>query len=118
MYTPSRIAIYGTKSFAVPQSGVAHTVTVDVTQYGYPPDAVAVELLLGCRSWTDGAYAAAYDGTTASVDRIAAYPTALMRNQWGFARCRVELEGSRFLLRIRPEDEMIEVIAVLKGYYS
>lgn len=117
MYTPRRATIYANKSFPVPQSEVAHEITVDVTLYGYPVEAVAVELLLGCRSWTDGAYAAAYDGTEVSVDSIAAYTTALMRNQWAFTRARVELEGPGFLLRIRPQDEPVEAIAILKGYY-
>ena len=93
-------------------------ITVDVSAHAYPPEAVAVELLLGCRSWVDGACVAAYDGLTGALDRIALYPTALMREHGTFIGGRVELEGSSFLLRIRPHDEPIEVIAVLKGYYT
>ena len=93
-------------------------ITVDVSAYAYPPAAIAVELLLGCRSWGDSAYVAAYDGLTGALDRIALYPTARMRNHWTFISSRVELEDSSFLLRIRPHDEPIEVIAVFKGYYT
>jgi hypothetical protein len=117
MYTPSRATIYEYESFSPPAGQRAHIVTADVTAYGYPAEAVAVELLLGCRSWGDGGYVAAYDGNEMSLDRIAVYPTALMRNQWVFGRARVELDDSSFLLRIRPAGNPIEVIAVLKGYY-
>ncbi len=113
MYTPSRTSIYEYQYFSA-----LTRVTVDVTAHGYPAEAVAVELLLGCRSWADGAYVAAYDGVTATADRIAVYPTALMRNQWAIARGRVELEGSSFLLNIRPKGDPIQVIAVLKGYHE
>jgi len=113
MYTPSRTSIYEYQSF----SALTH-VTVDVTAHGYPAEAVAVELLLGCRSWGDGAYVAAYDGLQVSADRIAVYPTALMRNQWAISPGRVELGGSSFTLRIRPVGDPIQVIAVLKGYYT
>jgi hypothetical protein len=119
MYTPSRTSIYEYQSFAAPAPPeVAHMTTVDVTAHGYPPEAVAVELLVGCRSWVDGAYVVAYDGLEFSVGSIALYPTASMRNQWAFSRGRVELAGSRFLLRIRPVGEPIEVIVILKGYYT
>ena len=119
MYTPSRVTIYEYSSFLPPSGQTAVQVAVDVTTFGYPAEATAVELLLGCRSWADGGYVAAYDGTVAqSLDRIAVYPTTLMRNQWSMTRGRVELEGSQFVLRIRPAtSEPIEVIAVLKGYY-
>ncbi len=117
MYTPSRTSIYEYETFP-PSAQRAQTITVDVTSYGYPPEAVAVELLLGCRSWGDGAYVVAYDGVSAGIDRIALYPTAPMRDQPAFSRGRVELEGSSFLLTIRHKGEPIEVIAVLKGYYT
>ncbi len=117
MYTPSRTSIYEYETFSPPSDQRAHMIAVDVSAHGYPPEAVAVELLLGCRSWGDGAYVAAYDGLAAHVDRIALYPTALVRNKWAFTRGRVELEGSSFLLRIRPDGEPVEVIVVLKGYY-
>ncbi len=119
MYTPSRTSVYEYQSFSpISKSVVAHMITVDVTTNGYPSEAVAVELLLGCRSWADGAYVAAYDGVTASLDRIAVYPSTPMRNQWAITSGRVELESSSFLLRIRPVGEPIEVIVVLKGYYT
>jgi hypothetical protein len=119
MYTPIKVSIHEYRSFAPPAPpAVAHETTVDVTGYGYPTEAVAVELLVGCRSWVDGAYVAAYDGVEFSVGNIALYPSASMRNQWMFSRGRVELANSRFLLRIRPVGEPIEVIVILKGYYT
>ena len=119
MYTPSRASIYEYVAFATPpEPEVAHTISIDVTAYGYPPETVAVELLLGCRSWGDGGYVAAYDGLEVTADRIAVYPTSLMRNHWALSRGRVELEGSSFLLRIRPVGDPVEVIVVLKGYYT
>jgi len=119
MYTPNRVAVYPYVTFAVPSGGqAAHVITVDVTAHGYSPEAVAVELFVGCRSWVDGAYVAAYDGVEFSVGNIALYPSAPMRNQWMFSRGRVELANSRFLLRIRPVGEAIEVIVILKGYYT
>lgn len=121
MYTPSRVSIYEYETLA-PRSGEpAFGATVNVTRYGYPPEATAVELLLGCQSWGDGAYVVAYDGVTdiaGRLDRTAVYHTALMRNQWSFSSGRVELENSSFLLWVRPIDEPITVIAVLKGYYT
>src|SRR3990172_6922135 len=114
MYTPSKVSIYEYQSFAPPGPYVS---AIDATTHGYPPEAVAVELLVGCRSWVDGAYAVAYDGVEFSVGSISLYPTASMRNQWAFSRGRVELAGSSFLLRIRPVGEPIEVIVILKGYY-
>ena len=119
MYTPSRTSIYEYQSFAPPAPPkAAYVTTLDVTAYGYPPEAVAVELLVGCRSWVDGAYVVAYDGLEASVGSIAVYPMTLMRNQWSFARGRVELAGSSFTLRVRPSGDTIQVIVVLKGYYT
>ena len=119
MYTPSKVSVYEYRTFAPPAPpAVAHETTVDVTGYGYPAEAVAVELLVGCRSWVDGAYVAAYDGLDVNVGNIALYPSASMRNQWAFSRARVELASSRFLLRIRPVVEPIEIIVVLKGYYT
>lgn len=118
MYTPSRAIVYQKESFPPIPGQVAQPISVDVTSHGYPPEAVAVELLLGCRSWGDGAYVVAYDGVTSALDRIAVYPTSLMRNQWALSRARVELEGSSFLLWIRPYELPVEVIAVLKGYYT
>ena len=113
MYTPSRTSIYKYQYFSALTHG-----PVNVTAHGYPAEAVAVELLLGCRSWGDGGYVAAYDGLQMTADRIAVYPTALIRNQWALSRGRVELEGSRFLLRIRPAGDPIQVIVILKGYYT
>jgi len=118
MYTPSPAVIYSYQSFPSPTGQGPQTITVDVNAYGYPAEAVAVELLLGCRSWTDGAYVVAYDGVTGSLDRIAVYPTAPIRNQWAITRGRVELAGSSFLLLVRPTGDPVEVIAVLKGYYT
>jgi hypothetical protein len=119
MYTPNRVAVYPYVTFPIPpDGGAAHSVTLDVTAYGYPAEATAVELFVGCRSWVDGAYVAAYDGVTGGLDRTALYVTAPIRNQWTFSRGRVELDGSSFLLWIRPVNEPIEVIAVLKGYYT
>ena len=119
MYTPSNVSVYEYRTFSPPAPpAVAHETTVDVTGYGYPVGAVAVELLVGCRSWVDGAYVAAYDGLDVNVGNIALYPSASMRNQWAFSRARVELANSRFLLRIRPVGEPIEVIVILKGYYT
>ncbi len=119
MYTPSRASIYEYQTFAPPTPPeMAYTTAVDAAAYGYPPEAVAVELLVGCRSWVDGAYVAAYDGLEIAVGTIAVYPTALMRNQWSFARGRVELTGSSFTLRVRPAGDTIQVIAILKGYYT
>jgi hypothetical protein len=113
MYTPDRKTIYDYATFdAISQS------LIDVTAHGYPPEATAVDFVLGCRSWGDGAYVAAYDGAQMSLDRIAVYPTAPIRNQWAITRGRVELEGSKFLVRVRPDGDMIQVIAVLKGYYT
>ena len=119
MYTPNRVAVYPYVTFAVPSGGqAAHVITVDVTAHGYPPEAVAVELFVGCRSWADGAYVVAYDGLTGGLDRTALYVTAPVRNQWTFSRARVELDGSSFLMWVRPMTEPIEVIVVLKGYYD
>ena len=119
MYTPSNVSVYEYRTFSPPAPpAVAHETTVDVTGYGYPVGAVAVELLVGCRSWVDGAYVAAYDGLDVNVGNIALYPSASLRNQWAFSRARVELANSRFLLRIRPVVEPIEIIVVLKGYYT
>jgi len=119
MYTPSRATIYELETFLprAPGRG-AQTIAIDVTAYGYPAGAEAVELLLGCQSWGDGGYAVAYDGLTAATDRIAAHPTALMRNAFTMTRARVELENSSFLLLIRPVEEPVKIIAVLKGYYT
>ena len=119
MYTPNRVAVYPYVTFAVPSGGqAAHVITVDVTAHGYSPEAVAVELFVGCRSWVDGAYVVAYDGVTGGLDRTALYVTAPVRNQWTFSRARVELDGSSFLMWVRPMTEPIEVIVVLKGYYD
>src|SRR4030067_2423762 len=116
MYTPSNVSVYEYRTFSPPAPpAVAHETTVDVTGYGYPVGAVAVELLVGCRRWVDGAYVAAYDGLDVNVGNIALYPSESMRNQWAFSRARVELASSRFLLRIRPVVEPIEIIVVLKG---
>ncbi|HLB26576.1 MAG TPA: hypothetical protein VJN32_02925 [Dehalococcoidia bacterium] len=116
MYTPSKVSIYEYQSFAPPGPYVS---AIDASTHGYPPEAVAVELLVGCRSWVDGAYVAAYDGLESGVGSIAVYPTTPMRNQWSFARGRVELAGSSFTLRIRPTGgDKIQVIVVLKGYYT
>jgi hypothetical protein len=113
MYIANPKTVFGYVSFsAITES------PIDVTDHGYPPEAVAVDLMLGCRSWGDGAYVAAYDGAQMSLDRIAVYPTALMRNQWAISRGRVELEDSKFLVKIRPDGDSIQVIGVLKGYYT
>jgi hypothetical protein len=118
MYTPSRASIYEYEVFPLIEGQRHQDVMVNVSSYGFPPEAVAVELLLGCCSWTDGSYVAAFDGVTGGLDRIAVYPTAQIRNQWTISRGRVELEGSKFLLRIRPVQEPVQVIAVLKGYFT
>jgi hypothetical protein len=118
MYTSNRASIYEYEVFPLIEGQKHQDVTVDVTSYGFPPEALAVELLLGCRSWTDGSYVAAFDGATGGLDRIAVYPTALIRNQWSISRGRVELEGSSFLLRVRPVGDSIQVIAILKGYFT
>lgn len=119
MYTPNRVTLYNYKPFSpASASNPAHQVTVNVTSHGYPAGAVALELLVGCRTWDDGAYVAAYDGTQPSADRIAVYTTAQIRNAWTFGRGRVELSNSSFLLRIRPIGEPIEVLVVMKGYYT
>ncbi len=118
MYTPSRVFVYEYESLAPRPGEPAWGGTVDVTRYGYPPEATAVELLLGCQSWGDGAYVVAYDGVTGSLDRTALYPTAPVRNEWAFSRGRVELDGSKFLLWVRPRGEPLIVIAILKGYYT
>jgi hypothetical protein len=118
MYIVNRATIYAYQTFTASAGQTAVMQTIDASDYGVPGNAVAVELLLGCRSWGDGGYIAAFDGVDQGVDRIAIYPTALMRNQWGIARGRVELDASQFLLRIRPDSSPIEVIAVIKGYYT
>lgn len=118
MYTPSRVIIYDEYAFHPPSDARAHMITVDVTGQGYPAEAVAVEVLLGCRSWADGAYVSAYDGLEPVTETIAVYPVSPMRNQWAFGRGRVELDASRFMLRVRPNIEDLEVIVVLKGYYT
>jgi hypothetical protein len=103
--------------FTVPPSGVAHLIYVDVRDFGYPSTATAVDLLVGCTSKGDGAYAAAYDGTVESQRNIAVYPTAPLRQGWMFGRGRVELTGSRFLMRVRPVGHPMEVTVTLKGYH-
>ena len=118
VYAPRNRIIYNNHSFAVPASGEFHSISVDVRSYGYPSAATAVDLLLACRSKGDGAYVAAYDGTGSSVENIAVYPTAPLRQGWNFSRGKVQLSSSRFLLRVRPIDQPVEVIATLKGYYT
>ena len=118
MYAPRNRSIYWNQSFAVPTSGNAHAISVDVRAYGYPSTATAVDLLLGCKSKGDGAYVTAYDGTSGSTESIAIYPTAPLRQGWNFGRGKVQLSNSRFLLRVRPIGQPVEVIATLKGYYT
>ena len=118
MYAPRNRSIYRSQTFNLPASGDSHSISIDVTAYGYPATATAVDLLVGCRSKGDGAYVAAYDGTTSSVENIAVYPTAPLRQGWNFGRGKVQLSSSRFLLRIRPIGQPVEVIATLKGYYT
>ena len=118
VYAPRNRSIYWNQSFAVPTSGNAHAISVDVRAYGYPSTATAVDLLLGCKSKGDGAYVTAYDGTSGSTESIAIYPTAPLRQGWNFGRGRVQLSNSRFLLRVRPIGQPVEVIATLKGYYT
>jgi N-acetylmuramoyl-L-alanine amidase len=118
VYVPRNRTIYKNRTFGLPSSGVAHQIYVDVTAYGYPSQATAVDLLLGCRSRGDGAYVAAYDGTTGSLSNAAVYPTAPLRYDWNFGRGRVQLDGSKFLLSVRPIDHPVDVIASLKGYYA
>jgi hypothetical protein len=118
MYVPRNFSIYQNQTFDLPFSGMAHEIYVDVTTYGYPTKATAVDLMIGCRSRGDGAYVAAFDGTTGGLESIAVYPSAPLRNQWNFGRGRVRLNSSKFLLRIRPIDYPVEIIVTLKGYYA
>ncbi len=118
MYVPSNRTIYRRQTFGLPASAAAHEVIVDVTAYGYPRKATAVDLHLGCRSRGDGAYVAAVDGTGEDLAEVAVYPTAPLRNEWNFGRGRVQLANSRFRLMIRPMGQPVDVIAILKGYYA
>lgn len=118
VYIPSNRIVYRRQAFGVPASGVAHEIMIDVTAYGYPREATAVDLHVGCRSRGDGAYVAAMDGTGGDLAEVAVYPTAPLRNDWGFGRGRVQLLNSRFLLMVRPMGQPVDVIAILKGYYA
>jgi N-acetylmuramoyl-L-alanine amidase len=117
VYVPKNRVLYDTKTFAASASG--YSINVNVIALGFPSQATAVELFVGCRSRGDGAYVAAYDGTSGRLlDRMAVYPTAPLRRDWNFGRGRVQLTGSSFQLRIHPAREPVDVIAVLKGYYT
>ena len=118
VYVPVSRTIYRRQPFNVPPSGVAHQIVINVTTHGFPSSATAVDLFLGCRSRGDGAYAAAMDGTGGSMDQLAVYPTAPLRNDWNFSRGRVQLNGSKFTLLVRPMGQPVDVIAILKGYYA
>ena len=118
VYMPRNRAVYWRQSFDPSASGEASQIVIDVGSYGYPTEATAVDLLLGCRSRGDGSYVVAYDGSVGSLDKVAVYPTAPLRNEWCISRGRVQLESSKFLLGIRHRGHPVEVIAILKGYYA
>lgn len=117
VFVPNNRTIYQNRIFN--PTGNTYEINVNVTTFGYPSAATAVDLLVGCRSRGDGAYVAAYDGTSGRLlDRVGVYPTAPLRRDWNFGRGRVQLTGSKFQLRVHPASEPVEVIAVLKGYYA
>lgn len=118
VFVPNNRTIYQVKTFYAPSSGAAHKILVDVRNFGYPTAATAIDIMIGCRSRGDGSYVAAYDGTLESTTTMALYPTAPVRNEWEFARGRVQLKSSRFLLRIRPKGHPMEVTATMKGYFT
>ena len=118
VYIPSDSIIYWRQGFDMPAAGVTQNITIDVGDFGYPSQATAVDLFLGCRSRGDGAFVVAYDGTADRLDRVAIYPTAPLRYDWSFSRGRVQLNGSEFLLKIGHAGYPVDVFAILKGYYA
>ena len=118
VYAPGNRIIYRRQPFAATADGTAHQIVIDVRAYGYPQEATAVDVFVGCRSRGDGSYAAALDGVGGDMDKLAVYPTAPLRNGWSFGRGRVQLQDSKFLLMVRPVGHPVDVIAILKGFFA